>query len=59
VATGTLTEAQACCCCCSGTGCCSGDSCSCCGDAAPKGRGQKHVFKAKEGIYEGVPIQVV
>jgi hypothetical protein len=59
VATGTLTDAQACCCCCSGTGCCSGDSCCCCGDAAPKGRGQKHVFQTKEGIYEGVPIQVV
>jgi hypothetical protein len=64
VATGTLTDAQACCCCCcccSGTGCCSGDSCCCCGDAAPKGRGQgqKHVFKVKECIYEGVPIQVV
>jgi hypothetical protein len=58
VATGTLTEAQACCCCCSGTGCCSGASCSCC-NAAPKGRGQKHVFQAKEGIYQGVPIQVV
>jgi hypothetical protein len=60
VATGTLTDAQACCCCCSGTGCCSGDSC-CCGDAALKGRGQgqKHVFQAKEGVYEGVPIQVV
>jgi hypothetical protein len=59
-ATGTLTEAQASCCCCSGTGCCSGDdSCCCCGDTAPKGRGQKHVFKAKEGIYEGVSIQIV
>ena len=63
VATGTLTDAQACYCCCSGTGCCSGDSSCCCcsGDdtVAPKGRGQKHVFQAKEGIYEGVPIQVV
>jgi hypothetical protein len=58
VTTGTLTAEQVGCCCCSGTGCCSGGSCSC-GDAARKGRGQKHVFKAKQGIYHGVPIQVV
>mmetsp|Transcript_23080 Transcript_23080/g.66264 ORF Transcript_23080/g.66264 Transcript_23080/m.66264 type:complete len:561 (-) Transcript_23080:104-1786(-) len=54
---GLLTDAQACCCCCKGTG-----KCCCCSDSKGcplKGRGQKHIVKAKKGVYYGVPIEVV
>ena len=57
LAAGTLTDAQACCCCCSGTGACC--CCSCCGSETKKGRGQKHVVKSRQVIYQGVPVQIV
>ena len=59
---GTITEDQACCCCCGGTGLprCANNSC-CAPKRKPttKGRGQKHQFTADEGIYHGIPLQVV
>jgi len=70
-AKGEVSETEACCTCCKGTGvcapgcaaCCGDDPCDCCHDGcdccdgSSPGKGKKHV--AKEGIYMGVPVQVV
>jgi hypothetical protein len=68
--TGNITKEQAGCCCCNGTGiprcasnrsasCNSGGDCCALNKPSEVGRGRKHQFPASEGVYYGLPLQVV